>query len=166
MNTTTKSHTSITNLACITLIGIAAIACTKPQPEAEVKPETLPIEGTWELLSETKIEKSDTTFTPAAKNQRMIKIINKTHFAFLRHDLNGGKDSTNAIYVAGGGTYDFKDGAYTEHLEFLNFREWENHDFHFTVKIQNDTLIQQGQEKVEGTDIDRYIIEKYIRVSR
>jgi hypothetical protein len=142
------------------------MACNKPQPAAEIKPETLPIEGTWELLSETKIEKSDTTVTPAAKNQRMIKIINKTHFAFLRHDLNGGKDSTNAIYVAGGGTYDLKDGAYTEHLEFLNFREWENHDFHFTVKIQNDTLVQQGQEKIEGTDIDRYIIEKYARVTK
>lgn len=166
MNTTTKSHTGMISMACITLIGILSIACDKPKPAAEIKPDALPIEGTWELLSETKIEKSDTTFTPAAKNQRMIKIINKTHFAFLRHDLNGGKDSTNAIYVAGGGTYDFKDGAYTEHLEFLNFREWENHDFHFTVKIQNDTLIQQGQEKVAGTDIDRYIIEKYARVTK
>jgi hypothetical protein len=166
MNFTTKSHTSIINFTCITLISMLALACNKPQPTADTKPEASPIEGTWELLSETKIEKSDTTFTPAAKNQRMIKIINKTHFAFLRHDLNGGKDSTNAIYVAGGGTYEFKDGAYTEHLEFLNFRDWENHDFHFTVKIQNDTLIQQGQEKVEGTDIDRYIIEKYARVSK
>lgn len=166
MNIATKSHPSILSIACITFIATLAIACNKSQPAAEVKPEASPIEGTWELLSETKIEKRDTTFTPAAKNQRMIKIINKTHFAFLRHDLNGGKDSTNAIYVAGGGTYTLTDSAYTEHLEFLNFREWENHDFHFTVKIQNDTLVQQGQEKIEGTDIDRYIIEKYIRTSK
>jgi hypothetical protein len=162
---TTKSHT-ITSLTCITLVSIFALACNKPQPAADSPSEVLPIEGTWELLSETKIEKSDTTFTPAARNERMIKIINKTHFAFLRHDLNGGKDSAAAIYVAGGGTYTLKDSTYTEHLEFLNFREWENHDFHFTVKVQNDTLIQQGQEKVEGTNIDRYIIEKYIKVTK
>ncbi len=166
MKTTTKSHTTITSIACITLISILAMSCNKPQSASDSKPEALPIEGTWELLSETKIEKGDTTFTPAAKSQRMIKIINSTHFAFLRHDLNGGKDSTAAIYVAGGGTYTLKDSAYTEHLEFLNFREWENHDFHFTVKIQNDTLIQQGQEKVEGTNIDRYIIEKYLKVTK
>lgn len=164
MSTGTQSHTHLISITCIALISMLAMACTKPQPTAEAIHETSPIEGTWELLSETKIEKGDTTFTPAAKSQRMIKIINKTHFAFLRHDLNGGKDSANAIYVAGGGTYDFKDGAYAEHLEFLNFREWENQDFHFTVKVRNDTLIQQGQEKVEGTDIDRYIIERYIKV--
>lgn len=139
---------------CATLI-----ACQS----ATTDPEKLPLEGTWELLSETKIEKGDTTFTPAAKHQRMIKIINSDHFAFLRHDLSGGKDST-AQFVAGGGTYDLAGDVYTEHLQFFIAREWENQDFTFKVSIQNDTLVQQGQEKVDGTDIDRYIIERYKRV--
>lgn len=123
----------------------------------------IPLEGTWELLSETKIENGDTTFTPASSSQRMIKVINTTHFAFLRHDLNSGKDSS-ATFIAGGGAYTLVGDIYKEHLEFFNLREWENHDFRFTIAIRNDTLTQQGEEKVEGTDVNRYIIEKYRRV--
>lgn len=140
------------------LVNIGPTACTQPPSER------IPLEGTWELLSETKIENQDTTFTPASSNQRMIKVINTSHFAFLRHDLNSGKDSSS-IFVAGGGTYSLVGDVYKEHLEFFNLREWENHDFQFIITISNDTLTQQGQEKVEGTGIDRYIIEKYHRVS-
>lgn len=139
------------------LVGFGLTGCTD-QPS-----EKITLEGTWELLSETKIENGDTTFTPASSSQRMIKIINATHFAFLRHDLNSGKDSS-ATFTAGGGTYSLVGDVYKEHLEFFNLREWENHDFKFTVGIRNDTLIQQGEETVEGTGINRYIIEKYHRV--
>ncbi|HMJ68377.1 MAG TPA: hypothetical protein VK508_05765 [Cyclobacteriaceae bacterium] len=131
------------------------ISCTTPTPSS--------IEGTWELLSETKIEKGDTTFTEASKLIPMIKIINNSHFTFLRHDLQKGKDST-AMFSAGGGRYELKDGQYTEYLEYCSAREWENNTFHFTVSVDGDMLNQQGQEKVEGTDIDRVIIEKYRRV--
>jgi len=123
----------------------------------------LPLEGTWELLSETRIERGDTTFTPASKDQKMIKIINRDHFAFLRHNLNAKGDSA-AMFVAGGGPYTLVENVYTEHLEFFVDRAWENHDFKFTIDIKNDTLIQQGVEKLEGTNIDRYIIERYARV--
>jgi hypothetical protein len=123
------------------------------------------LQGTWQLLSETKIERGDTTFTEASKDQRMIKIINDTHFAFLRHDLKQGKDSAAATFVAGGGSYTLKDNVYTEELEFCNFREWENHAFTFNVEIKDDTLIQKGEEKLEGLNINRIIIEKYVRVS-
>src|ERR1700754_2290008 len=100
------------------IIAATAISCHTDNQQ----PEVLPIEGTWELLSETKIEKTDTTFTPAAKNQRMIKIINKTHFAFLRHDLSPVKDS-KSIFVAGGGEYNLIGNIYKEHLEFFNLKE-------------------------------------------
>lgn len=138
------------------------ISCEK---KADIASASIPLEGSWELLSETKIEKDDTTFTPASKTLPMVKIINKTHFAFLRHDVNQGKDST-ALFVAGGGHYDLKGHEYTEHLEYCNSREWENHDFQFTVNIKDDTLIQTGREKIEGLDIDRIIIEKYKRVQK
>ena len=134
--------------------------------KVEVTGDGLPLQGTWELLSETKIEQNDTIFTPAADDQRMIKIINESHFSFLRHDLKQGKDTTNAQFVAGGGSYTLKGNEYTERLEFCNFREWENHTFTFNVEIRNDTLIQHGREKIEGLDIDRIIIEKYKRVTK
>lgn len=145
----------------LAVIAIAAImgACTK-ETQTDTKP---PLTGTWKLLSGTLIEKGDTTVTDYTKNVSFIKIINDTHFAFIQHDLNHGKDST-ASFSAGGGTYTIKDNNYTEHLEYCNARDWEGHDFSFTVEIKNDTLVQRGIEKIESAGIERLNIEKYVRV--
>jgi hypothetical protein len=94
----------------------------------------------------------------------MIKIINATHFAFLRHDLSKGKDS--AVYSSGGGTYSLTDSSYTEHLDFCDAREWEGHSFQFTVSVKNDTLIQTGIEKLDSLGVNRLIIEKYVQVKK
>jgi hypothetical protein len=94
----------------------------------------------------------------------MIKIINASHFAFLSHDITGAKDSTRAAYTAGGGTYTLKDSLYSENLEYFIDPQWENHKFEFVVKIQNDTLVQKGVEKLEKLGIDRVIVEKYVRL--
>jgi hypothetical protein len=126
--------------------------------------DPLPITGTWQLLTGTLIENGDTSITDYTKDKKFIKIINDSHFAFLNHDLNKGKDSL-ASFSAGGGSYTLSGNTYTEHLEFCSDRAWEQNDFSFTVTIHNDTLIQQGVEKVEGTSINRLNIEKYTRVT-
>jgi hypothetical protein len=126
---------------------------------------TKPILGTWRLLSGTIIEKGDTTVTDYTKNKSFIKIINDSHFAFLLHDLNKGKDS-NAIYSSGGGSYSLSDSLYTEHLEYCSDRSWEGNDFTFTVAIKDDTLIQRGIEKIESEGVNRVNIERYIRVKK
>ncbi|RQO75394.1 hypothetical protein DBR43_08545 [Pedobacter sp. KBW06] len=122
----------------------------------------VPIKGTWELVSGVTIQKGDTTFTDYRKGQRQIKIINDTHFAFLNHDLKMGKEGT-PVFVAGGGKYTLKGNQYTEHLEYCNYREWENKTFTFTVTLKKDTLIQRGMEKDEKIGVDREIIEKYVK---
>jgi hypothetical protein len=124
-----------------------------------------PIVGTWKLLSGTLVDKGDTTITDYTRNLSFIKIINDTHFSFLLHDVNGGKDST-ATFSSGGGKYDLVDNKYTEHLEYCTAREWEGHDFSFTVTIKNDTLIQQGIEEVESAGVYRLNIEKYVKVKK
>jgi len=124
---------------------------------------SLPIIGTWKLISGTSIEKGDTTVIDYTKKLSFIKIINDTHFAFLNHDLKKGKDST-AAFSAGGGSYTLKDNVYAEHLEYCTDRQWEGNDFSFTVTIQNDTLIQNGVEKVEAAGINRINIEMYSRL--
>lgn len=125
--------------------------------------DALPIEGTWKLISGTIIEKGDTTVTDYTKNSSFIKIINQDHFAFLSHDINNAPDSAK-MFDAGGGKYSLKDSTYTEHLEYCKEREWEGHDFTFTVKIRNDTLTQSGIEKVDKAGINRINIEKYVRL--
>src|SRR5687768_717540 len=147
----------------ILLISFILISCGKGTEDNTAKPTANQITGTWQLVKAILIDKGDTTVTDYTKNISFIKIINKTHFAFLQHDLNKGKDST-ASFVAGGGRYALKDSSYTEHLEYCSAREWEGNDFHFTVRIEGDTLTQYGVENVEAAGVDRINIEKYVRV--
>jgi hypothetical protein len=121
------------------------------------------LNGTWQLLTGTTITKGVASVTDYTKGQRMIKIINDSHFAFLRHDINTPKDSSNH-FDAGGGSYTLSGNQYTEHLDFYTDRNWEGKPFTFTVSINQDTLTQRGTEKVENEGIEREIIEKYIRV--
>lgn len=137
------------------------MACS-PKTENKII-DQIPLEGTWKLINGTLIDKADTLITDYTKSVSFIKIINKTHFSFLKHDLNKGKDST-ASFEAGGGTYTLKDSTYIENLEYCNARDWEGNSFKFQISIKNDTLIQKGIEKIEKSGIDRLNIEKYIRV--
>jgi hypothetical protein len=143
-------------------ITIIAVACKTEIKHDEAK-NNLPINGTWKLLTGTLIEKGDTTVTDYTKDKSFIKIINDTHFAFLMHDLNKGKDSV-AEFSSGGGSYSLNSNNYTEHLEYCNDRQWEGNDFSFTVTINNDTLVQQGIEKIDSIGVNRLNIEKYVRL--
>ncbi|HKH61180.1 MAG TPA: hypothetical protein VKA49_10140 [Flavitalea sp.] len=148
---------------CHLLIIITMFSCDTKVEKPSVEPVLNPITGTWKLLTATIIEKADTIVTDYTKNVSFIKIINDSHFAFIQHDLNKGKDSA-AVFSAGAGTYVLKDSLYTEHLEYCNAREWEEHDFTFTVTVSNDTLVQSGIEKIESEGINRINTEKYVRV--
>lgn len=136
-------------------------SCTTKTKNPNTSQINLPIVGTWQLISGTNIKGTDTTFTDYTKNQEIIKIINRTHFAFLRHDL--GKDSI-AIFVSGGGRCEIGEKKYIEYLDFCNYREWENNSFEFEYSISGDTLITIGIEKVDILNINYINIEKLARV--
>ena len=148
-------------LAIIIFVWVAS-SCQRKEPTAA---EHIQLHGTWQLISGTLIENGDTNVTDYTRGIRMIKVINDSHFAFLNHDLNKGKDSLAVQFVAGGGRFELNGDKYTEHLEYCSDRQWEGNDFVFSVTIQNDTLTQRGVEKVEGTAIDRLNIEKYVRLT-
>lgn len=120
--------------------------------------------GTWRLLKSIVIEKGDSTVTDYTANVSFIKILNNTHFAFLQHDLNKGKEP--AVFVAGGGTYTLADSIYTEHLQYCSARDWEGNDFTFTISMKGDTLIQRGIEKVESAGVNRINIEEYLKMKQ
>lgn len=138
-------------------LGFLSLGCTSQAQEAS------PIVGTWQLVSGTTIRDKDTTLTDYTKGQEMIKIITPTHFSFLRHDLNHGKDST-ATYSAGGGRVKIEGNQYKEYLDYFNVREWEGGEFEFDFQVKNDTLIIQGIERVEKLGVNHINIEKYIKV--
>lgn len=140
---------------------VLIMSCAQPSTQKE-ETGSLTIQGTWKLLTGTLIEKGDTTITDYTKDRSFIKIINDSHFAFLQHTLR--KDTTD--FSAGGGRYELSGDKYTEHLEYCNAKEWEGHDFSFTITINGDTLIQQGVEKIEALGIERLNIEKYIRYKK
>lgn len=118
--------------------------------------------GTWKLLSGTIIQGKDTTVTDYTINLELIKLINDSHFAFMKHDL--GKDSVN-VFVSGGGRSVINGTTYTEYLDFCNYREWENNTFNFEFTISNDTLVTRGIEKIESLNINQLNIEKYVRLN-
>jgi hypothetical protein len=142
------------------IISTILFSCKSATNDEQSK---LPLKGTWKLIAGTVIENGNTTVTDYTQNVSFIKIINDTHFAFLQHDLNKGKDSA-AVFVAGGGSYSLTDSLYTEHLEYCSDRQWEGNDFAFTITITNDTLVQKGIEKVESAEVNRINVEKYVRV--
>jgi len=147
----------------LTAIFMILVSCSESVQNNEPKPTTIPIQGTWKLLTGTLIEKDDTVVTDYTKGKEFIKIINDTHFAFLNHDLDKGKDS-DASFSSGGGNYSLKDSLYIEHLVYCSDRQWEGNKFQFTVTINKDTLIQQGIEKIDSIGVNRINIEKYVRV--
>jgi hypothetical protein len=143
---------------------VSTLSCTEKNESGTQKKAQIPMVGTWRLMQGVVIEKSDTIITDYTTKTSFLKIINDTHFAFIQHDLDHGKDSSSAVFSAGGGRYSLNDSLYTEHLEYCSERTWEGNDFKFSVTINNDTLIQRGVEKVESAGVDRVNIEKYVRV--
>ena len=140
------------------------LSCGQEAAKKEVVTQSEPpIVGTWKLISGTTIKGTDTVVTDYTIGQEMIKIISPTHFAFLRHDLNKGKDST-ASYAAGGGRVKIGDSTYTELLDYFSIREWEGGEFELSYQITGDTLITTGVEKVESLGIEHLNIEKLVRV--
>lgn len=140
----------------IGLIIFLNVSCSNHSPNNNK------LNGTWQLVS-SEATVNGTTTSASMEGTKMIKIINDTHFAFLNHDLKGGKDST-AVFVAGGGTCKLKDSIYSEVLEYCNYRDWEGLTVDFKVQFNNDTLILSGHEVKEDIKVDQFIKEKYVRI--
>ena len=143
------------------LIIFIFLSCAKEStpsktPENESKNS---IEGSWKLVY-ADIKENDSLQIKDLSQTDFIKIINGSHFAFFNQDKG-----TSENFMAGAGTFTFNGSDYTETLDFINAPDYRGHVFPFKVEIKGDSLIQQGHEKIEAAGLDRYILEKYIRIN-
>ena len=117
------------------------------------------IEGTWKMVYAETIE-NDSIKLKDLTETTFIKIINKTHFSFFNQENSGTKN-----FYGGAGTYTLEGDKYTETLNFTSVEAIKKHKFPFNIRFSHDTLIQSGVEKVKAAGINRYIIEKYIKLN-
>ena len=137
------------------------MACTNENDKKNEIAAQLP--GSWRLLSAITVENGQKKISDYTKDQEMIKVINGSHFSFLKHDFKLNKEGKNN-FDAGGGRYQLIGDDYTEFLDFYNDKNWEGKSFNFKIRIDKDTLIQTGVEKVESAGVDRTITEKYVKI--
>ena len=139
----------------LTLFSCSEKKIIKPTIEPDQKKV---IEGSWKLVY-AHIEENDSIQIKDLEKSDFIKIINASHFAFFNQDKGSSEN-----FVAGGGTYTYNGKDYVETLDFLGAVDYRGHVFPFKAEVKGDSLIQQGHEKIEEAGLDRYILEKYIRI--
>lgn len=148
------------NIVIVMLMLIILSSCSQKKEEknTELPIEENKIEGSWKLVYADILE-NDSLQIKDLGNTDFIKIINRTHFAFFNQDRE-----TSENFMAGGGSYTFDGRSYKETLNFIASPDYRGHVFPFEVEIKGDSLIQKGHEKIEEAGLDRYIVEKYIRI--
>ena len=142
-------------------IFLLILGCSKNSPSEAIPKHSLEnsIEGSWKLIY-ADIKENDSLQIKDLSKTDFIKIINASHFAFFNQERGSSEN-----FMAGGGSYTFNGADYAETLDFINSPDYRGHVFPFKVEIKGDTLIQQGHEKIEAAGLDRYILEKYIRIN-
>lgn len=162
INKRSLNQPDLMNLKLLSAALLITLAGCNANKNTTIETTEPSIVGTWELVSAKIITKGDTEVTFPVKDQKMVKIFSTESFAFFKHDIHKGTGDT-AVFESGAGTYTLKGDDYAEHLEFCNYRGWENQDFKFKLHLKNDTLIQSGVEKIDSLNIDREIVETYVK---
>ena len=147
-------------LLIVTILIIYSCSHEKKAPVPQGLIQNNSIEGSWKLVY-AHIDEKDSLQIKDLNKTGFIKIINKSHFAFFNQD-----EGTSDNFVAGGGSYTFDGENYIETLDFINAPDYRGHVFPFKAEVKGDSLIQQGHEKIEEAGLDRYILEKYIRIKK
>ena len=126
------------------------MADVKGQKGATWKPATKNnIIGTWKLVSFK--EPNDSVFHFKSGSDEAIKLNTATHYSFAYYNKAQPK-----FEMAGGGTYTYTGGVYTEKTDFFSLRPaLAGRAFSFTLKIKGDSLYQKS---VEPNGLEEYWI--------
>lgn len=142
----------------LTILVLSLVSCNNKKEVENYHNSNKEIVGTWKLFY-GEIRENDSTKVKDLSNTDFIKIINDNHFAFFNQ-----KKGTNEGFYGGGGSYTLIGNKYIEKLNYISVENMRGHELPFTIEIKGDTLIQYGKEEVKEANIDRDIVEKYIRL--
>jgi hypothetical protein len=149
-----KIYKNLLKVLSSVALAMAFSSCgLTPQQPVSTAPATL--EGSWQLVKEeVRINgNSIPTFDP--KTHKMTKIFNKTHFAFTSIGPNRPRFSSYSLtdaekvvafenFGGGAGRYSYENGYLTEHIEHMNYPNYEGVSITFKITLEGDTLIQEG----------------------
>jgi hypothetical protein len=103
------------------------------------------ISGEWELVSGEYTNAKGELIDYQELNMKSLKIVTDSHFSFI--SMKG-----NEFWASGAGTYEFKDGKYTEKLGYNSFKAVPGSVFTFTSKVQGGFWYNarwEGEKRVE-----------------
>ncbi len=163
---------------CSVLLFASACTTQSNHPIANNASPEQSLIGSWQLMhEEIRINgKIIPTFNPAT--HKMMKLFNDTHFAFIS---NGDKRPRFTSYQltpeekviafenfgGGGGRYTFADGYLTEHIQYMNYPNYEGESIRFKISFEGDNMIQEGDypiTKLGLGDEDGYLYSIFKRI--
>lgn len=146
------------------------------KPDQQSTPPSLV--GSWQLImEEIRIDgKAHPTFDPATR--KMMKMFNDTHFTFVSIGDNRPRFSSYQLtpeqkvvafdnFGGGGGRYTYEGGYLTEHVEYMNFPNYEGMSITFKITIDGDTMIQEGDYPITTLGMgekDGYLYSVFKRI--
>lgn len=160
------------------LILMSACATHQESDATHTAAQPTSLIGSWELVhEEIRIDgKTFPTFDPATR--KMMKIFNATHFAFVsngeeRPRFNSYQLTPEQKVVAfdnfggGAGRYTYAGGYLTEHIEFMNYPNYEGESIRFKISFKGDTMIQEGDYPITKLGLgnaDGYLYSVFKRI--
>ncbi|GAA5787546.1 lipocalin-like domain-containing protein [Chitiniphilus shinanonensis] len=134
------------------------------------------VEGRWELLS-SDLTIGDKTY-PCGAGRYMVKEIRAGRFNFFSAapqrapfpptgPTPEARLAAAESFDAGAGTYTLDGERYVESVEFCSYPNYVGADLAFTVRVDGDTLVQEGEYPLTRLGlgpVDGYLIETYRRI--
>ncbi len=123
----------------LSTVFILALTGALMAQQSSTKADTKPL-GTWELVSTKYGEAKD--FEDYRKERKRVKLITATHFNWVDYDTK-----TKLVSSSAGGPYSYRDGTYTETIDFVGegMETYLGKKQEFTIRIDGDKLVQSGQ---------------------
>lgn len=117
-----------------------------------------PLIGTWMLVTSERVENgAKIPVRNIESTSKYIKTINESHFTTLWQDAVNPEDGGY-----NGGNYQYRNGLYTEYLEYHSKENLRNKVVHFKVELLGELLILQSCDD-KGEPLEHGFVETWKR---